>query len=172
MNIVLIGYRGTGKSTIATILSARLKWPRFNLDEAIVKDRAMGIPQMVEKYGWEFFRDVESRMVEKASNKDKTIIDAGGGVVVRPKNIERLRQNGVIIWLKAKPETIVSRIKEDTNRPSLTGKKSFLEEVQEVLTERTPRYQSAAHVAIDTDDLSPTEVVEKILKELDRFNAG
>jgi shikimate kinase len=168
MNIVLIGYRGTGKSTIAKILSARLKWSRFNLDEAIVQEMGMSIPQMVEKHGWEFFRDVEARIVEKASNKDKTIIDAGGGVVVRPKNIERLRQNGVIIWLKARPETIIRRIKVNTDRPSLTGKKSFLEEVQEVLAERAPKYQAAAHVAIDTDNLSPQDVAEKIIDELKR----
>jgi shikimate kinase len=166
MNIVLIGYRGTGKSTIAKILSTRLKWPRFHLDEAIVHDRGMSIPQMVEKHGWEFFRDVEARIVEIASNKDKTVIDAGGGVVVRPKNIELLRQNGVIIWLKARPETIIRRIKEDTNRPSLTGKKFFLEEVQEVLAERIPKYQAAAHVAIATDDLSPQAVAKKIIEEL------
>ncbi|HJX31090.1 MAG TPA: shikimate kinase [Thermodesulfobacteriota bacterium] len=172
MNIVLIGYRGTGKSTIAKILSARLKWPRFNLDEGIVKDTGMSIPQIVEKHGWEFFRDLEARIVEKAGNMDKTIIDAGGGVVVRPKNIERLRRNGVIIWLKAKPETIISRIKEDTNRPSLTRRKSFLEEVQEVLAERIPKYQAAAHVAIDTDNLSPQDVAEKIIEAFNRFNAG
>ena len=170
MNIVLIGYRGTGKSTIAKILSARLKWSRFNLDEAIVQEMGMSIPQMVEKHGWEFFRDVEARIVEKASNKDKTIIDAGGGVVVRPKNIERLRQNGVIIWLKARPENIIRRIKDNTDRPSLTGKKSFLEEAQEVLAERAPKYQAAAHVAIDTDNLSPQDVAEKIIEELKRKN--
>jgi len=171
MNIVLIGYRGTGKSTIAKILSARLKWPRFNLDEAIVKDQGMSIPQMVEKHGWEFFRDVEARVVEIASNKDKTVIDAGGGVVVRPKNIDFLRQNGVIIWLKARPETIIRRIKDNTNRPSLTGKKSFLEEVQEVLAERTSKYQAAANVIIDTDDLSPQAVAKKAIEELSRFTA-
>ena len=172
MNIVLIGYRGTGKSTVAKILSARLKWPRFNLDDAIVQDRGMSIPQMVEKHGWEFFRDVEARIVEIASNRDKIIIDAGGGIVVRPKNIERLRQNGVIIWLKARPETIIRRIKDNTNRPSLTGKKSFLEEVQEVLAERTPKYQAAAHVVIDTDNLSPQDVVKKIIEELSRLTTS
>jgi len=172
MNVVLIGYRGTGKSTIAKILSARLKWPRFNLDEAIVKDRGMSIPQMVEKYGWEFFRDVESRMVEKTSVMDQTIIDAGGGIIVRADNIAILRLKGFIVWLKARPETIIRRIKDNAGRPSLTGKKSFLEEIQEVLNERTPKYQAAAHVAIDTDDLSPQEVAEKIIEAFNRANAG
>lgn len=166
MNIVLIGYRGTGKSTIAKILSVRLQWPRFNLDEAIVKDIGMSIPQMVEKHGWDFFRDVESKMVEKTSTMDRTIVDAGGGIIVRAANADILRTKGFIIWLKARPETIIRRIKDNADRPSLTGKKSFLEEVQEVLAERTPKYQAAAHVAIDTDDLSPHEVAEKIIEEL------
>jgi len=166
MNIVLIGYRGTGKSTIANILSARLKWPAFNLDEAIVEEAGMSIPKIVENYGWEFFREIESRMVCRAGKKDRTIIDAGGGVVVRRDNVKILRQNGVIIWLKADPETIVSRIRDDTQRPSLTGKKTFLEEIEEVLNERTPKYREAADYEIETNRLSPKAVAEKILEYL------
>lgn len=172
MNIVLIGYRGTGKSTIAKILSARLQWPRFNLDEAIVKETGMSIPQIVEKHGWEFFRDVESKMVEKTSAMDRTVIDAGGGIIVRAVNVDILRKRGFIVWLKASPEIIIRRIKDNTNRPSLTGNKSFLQEVQDVLAERTPRYQAAAHAAIDTDNLAPRDVVEKIIEAFNRVNAG
>lgn len=172
MNIVLIGYRGTGKSTVAKILSARLKWPRFNLDEAIVEETGMRIPQIVEKHGWEFFRDQESRVVKEAGLMDQTIIDAGGGVVVRPQNMEILRKNGIIIWLKAAPPTIIRRIKDNSSRPSLTGTQSFLEEIEEVLRERTPQYQEAAHVEVETGNLSPEEVAEKIIEELKRFNAG
>jgi shikimate kinase len=109
-------------------------------------------------------------MVEKTSTMDRTIIDAGGGIIVRAKNVDVLRTKGFIIWLKARPETIICRIKDNTNRPSLTGEKSFLEEVQEVLAERAPKYQAAAHVAIDTDNLSPRDVAEKIIEELKRKN--
>lgn len=166
MNIVLIGYRGTGKSTIANILSARLKWPTFNLDKAIVEEAGMSIPQIVKNHGWEFFREIESRMVCRAGKKDRTIIDAGGGVVVRFDNVTILRQNGVIIWLKANPETIVGRIREDTQRPSLTGK-TFLEEIEEVLSERTPKYQESADYEIETNHLSPKGVAEKIFECLE-----
>ncbi len=166
MNIVLIGYRGTGKSTVAKILSERLKWPVFSMDQVIVTEARMSIPQIVANYGWDFFRDLEEKIAEKASKQDKIIIDAGGGVVARPKNIEHLRNNGFIIWLKANPKTIIARIQEDTNRPSLTGKKTFLEEVEEILVERTPRYRAAAHLEIDTEDLTPSEVAEEILKTL------
>lgn len=172
MNVVLIGYRGTGKSTVAKILSARLKWPKVNLDKMIVEHAGMSISRMVENYGWEFFRDEESKAVKKVSTMDRTIIDAGGGIVVRPHNVEILRKNGFLVWLKADPKKIISRIKGDTNRPSLTGKKSFLEEVQEVLAERTPKYQAAANMEIDTDNLSPEKVAKKIIEELNRFNAG
>ena len=170
MNIVLVGYRGTGKSTVAKILAARLQWPKANLDKMIVEKAGMSIPRMVEVYGWEFFRDEESKAVEKASTMDRTIIDAGGGIVVRPHNIELLRKNGFVVWLKADPKKIISRIKGDTNRPSLTGTQSFLEEIQEVLAERTPKYQAAAHVEINTNNLSPEKVAKKIIEELKRKN--
>lgn len=166
MNIVLAGYRGAGKSTVAGILSARLKWPLINLDDEIVKEAGMTIPQIVEKQGWKFFRDLEAKKVEEAGKNDRVIIDAGGGVVERPSNIAVLRKNGFVIWLKADRQTIISRIKNDTNRPSLTSGKSFLEEVEEVLKKRTPLYQQAAHLEIETTDLSPEEVCGKIIKHL------
>ena len=152
---------------MAEILSTRLNWPTFNMDKAIVEKAGMSIPQIVKTYGWDFFRDLESQVAHQASKKDRTVIDAGGGVVVRFNNTKMLHQNGVIVWLKANPETILSRIKDDTERPSLTGTKTFLEEIEEVLSERTPKYQEAADFAIETSHLSPEVVTEKILEYLE-----
>jgi len=166
MNIVLIGYRGTGKSTVANMLSARLGWPTFNMDKAIVEEAGMSIPQIVKIHGWNFFRDLETKIAHQAGKKDRTIIDAGGGVVIRPENVRMLRQNSVVVWLKADPATIISRIKDDTERPSLTGSKSFLEEVEEVLEERTPMYKKASDFEVETGSISPEEVTERILKYL------
>jgi shikimate kinase len=163
MNIVLVGYRGSGKSTVAKILSSRLKWPVYTMDQEIVEEAGMSIPQIVEKHGWEFFRDLESKIAHRASTKDHTIIDAGGGVVVRSTNITLLRQNSVLIWLKASPEILAERIRDNTERPSLTGSKSFIEEIEEVLCERAPKYQEAADHAIEAGHLSPETVADKIL---------
>lgn len=163
MKIVLIGYRGCGKSTVAQLLSSRLEWPTYTMDKAIIEEAGMSIPQMVANHGWNFFRDLESRIALQASTKDRTIIDAGGGVVVRPTNVALLRENSIIVWLKASPEIIVERIKNTTERPSLTGSKSFIEEIEEVLSERAPMYQQAADFAIETSRLSPEATTDRIL---------
>lgn len=167
MNIVLIGYRGTGKSTVAALLSTRLNWPMYNMDKAIVEEAGMSIPQIVENHGWNFFRELESAATHRASKRDQTIIDAGGGVVIRSENIMMLRQNSMVIWLRASPEIIVDRIKDNAERPSLTGTKSFIEEIEEVLKERISKYQEAADLEIETSHLSPEAVADAILEQLE-----
>jgi len=150
VNIVLIGYRGTGKSTIARILAGRLDMRVVAMDEEIARRAGKPIPEIVQEHGWDHFRDLESQVAADLEVEDGLIVDAGGGVIVRPKNIESLKKNGLIFWLVADEETIVGRIKDDSGRPSLSGAKSFLEEVSEILAERAPRYKAAADHIIDT----------------------
>jgi len=133
------------------------------MDEAIVAEAGMSIPQIVENYGWNFFRDLESSIARQACKKDRTIIDAGGGVIVRPANITLLRKNSIVIWLKAPPEILAKRIKDSSERPSLTGNKSFIGEINEVLRQRSPQYEKAADLALETGGLSPEAVTERIL---------
>lgn len=166
MNIVLIGYRGTGKSCVADLLAERLHCPAFHMDQEIVDHAGMDIPQVVSQHGWDHFRDLEAEAVQAVSRLDQLIIDTGGGVIVRDSNVQALRRNSTVIWLKARPATIISRIKDDDQRPSLTEGKTFLEEIEEVLNERIPRYQAAADHEIDTDDLSAEEVAMVIIKLL------
>jgi shikimate kinase len=163
MNIVLIGYRGTGKSEVGALLAARLGIRLVGMDAEIVREAGMSIPQIVERFGWPGFRDLETAEARKLSGQDHLVIDCGGGVIERPENVEILRRNARIVWLKASVATIVERIQGDTQRPALTAGKSFTEEVAEVLERRTPLYQAAAHFAVDTDPLTPAEVAEAIL---------
>ena len=163
MNIVLIGYRGTGKSSVARILSKELNFPVFNMDDKIVEKASMSIPQIVEKFGWDKFRDLESEIVEQVSNLDNYIIDTGGGVILRDKNVENLRKNSKVFWLTADIPTIVKRIKHGTHRPSLTDGKSFVDEIEEVLIQRKEKYKKAANYIIDTSKLSPSDVAKKIV---------
>ncbi len=95
---------------------------------------------------------------------DNIIIDTGGGIIERPENIDVLQANSCIIWLKASVGVIVSRTKGGIERPSLTGEKSFTEEVAEVLERRTPKYTSAAQYEIDTEQLTPEQVADRIIK--------
>ncbi len=165
MNLVLIGYRGTGKSAVAAILSQKLGMAAVSLDEEIVREAGMPIPEIVEKHGWPWFRDLESEIVERFASRDQAILDTGGGVVLRPRNTENLRRGGVLFWLEASVEVIVERIQESEERPSLTEGRSFLEEVEEVLSERLPLYRAAADREIDTDPLTAAGVADQIIRE-------
>jgi shikimate kinase len=165
MNLVLIGYRGTGKSAVAAILSQKLGMAAVSLDEEIVREAGISIPEIVERHGWPWFRDLESEIVERLARRDRLILDTGGGVILRPRNVENLRRGGVLFWLKASVDAIVERIQESTERPSLTEGRSFLEEVEEVLSERLPLYRAAADREIDTDPLTAAAVADEIVRE-------
>jgi shikimate kinase len=162
MNIVLIGYRGTGKSVVGKIVSQRLRMKCISMDARIVEKAGMSIPNIVEKHGWTAFRDMESEVARELAAVDNILIDTGGGVIERPENSDVLRKNSLIFWLKASTAKIVSRIEKGTERPSLTGK-SFTEEVAEVLEGRTPKYMSAAQFEIDTDNLTPGQVADRVI---------
>jgi shikimate kinase len=168
MNIVLIGYRGTGKTVVGELLAERLGMTYMGMDAQIVKKAGMPIPEIVEKSGWPGFRDMESQVARELAGRDHLIIDTGGGVIERPENIEALQTNARIFWLKASVDTIFSRIQQDTQRPALIAGKTFTEEVAEVLEQRTPKYKSAAHHEIDTDPLTPEQVAEKIIQLCDK----
>jgi shikimate kinase len=164
MILVLIGYRGTGKSTVGRILAKHLGMRYLSMDREIEKKAGMTTPEIVEKFGWERFRDLESEVARELSSLDNIILDTGGGVIERPENIAALQAKATVFWLKASAETVVARIQAGTQRPALTSGKSFTEEVAEVLERRTPIYQSAAHHQIDTDDCSPLQIADEILR--------
>jgi shikimate kinase len=164
MNLVLIGYRGTGKSTVATLLGERLGMEVVSLDQEIVREAGRSIPDIVAEHGWPHFRDVEAGVTKRVAARDGIIIDAGGGVILRPENVTNLRHGGRLFWLRASVPVIVARIEGGTQRPALTAGKSFTEEVNDVLRERTPLYEAAAHHEIDTDIADPAKVADEIAR--------
>ncbi|MBA3030407.1 MAG: shikimate kinase [Desulfobacteraceae bacterium] len=166
MNIILIGYRGTGKSAVGEILAQRLGKKYVGMDAEIVKKAGMGIPEIVEKSGWPGFRDLESQIAEHLSGQDNLVVDTGGGVIERPENLQSLGKNACIFWLKASVDVIVSRIQGDTQRPALTSGKTFTQEIEEVLERRKPKYKEASHFEIDTDHFTPEQVAERIVELL------
>ena len=163
MNIVLIGYRGAGKSAVGRRLAARLGRTLVSTDAEIVKRAHRSISEIVAQDGWEYFRDLESDICRELANRDQLVIDTGGGAILRTQNVEVLKKNGTVFWLEASVGTITKRIGGDTQRPSLTGTKSFVDEVQDVLRERTPKYQAAADHVIATDERSIDQLVETLL---------
>lgn len=163
MNIVLIGYRGTGKSTVGRVLAARLGRQLLSTDAEVVARAGQTIPEIVAKHGWEYFRDLESQVCRDLAGRTGLVIDTGGGAILRPENVEALKGSGKLVWLTASVPTITRRIGRDTQRPSLTGVKSFVEEIKEVLEERWPKYQAAAHHVVSTDERSIEQIVQEIL---------
>ncbi len=166
MNVVLIGYRGAGKSTVANMLAARLGRVVVSTDAEIERQVGADIPDIVARYGWDYFRDLESQVCREVADRDGLIIDTGGGAILRSQNVEALKKTGILFWLTATVDTITKRIGRDTQRPSLTGTKSFIDEVEDVLRERTPKYQAAAHHVIATDGRSTEQIADEILARL------
>lgn len=166
MNIVLIGYRGTGKSTVGKVLATRLGRELVSTDKEIVKRAGRSIPEIVAEHGWEHFRQLESQVCKDLGGRDNLVIDTGGGAILRKENVDAFKRNGTLCWLTASVNTIANRIGGDTQRPSLTGNKSFVEEIQEVLEERIPKYQAAADHIVPTDGRSIKQLVENLLSAL------
>lgn len=161
-NIVLIGMRGSGKTTIAKILSKKLCREYIDIDKLIVKKNGFSIPEIVEKNGWDYFRIEESKIVKEVSLLSGKIISTGGGVVLKQENISALKQNGIIIFLKASPEILFKRIGFDQNRPSLTSDENPLNELKNVLKQRINLYEKASEISIDTNNLTLNQISEKI----------
>jgi len=166
MNLTLIGYRCTGKTTIGEILSEALGWPLIDTD-ALVQERAgRSIQQIVAEGGWPEFRRIERNAVGEIVSGDEQVISAGGGVVLDDRNTRRLRESGKVILLTALPEVIWQRMRDDAKteaqRPDLT-EKGGIEEVRTLLAEREPTYDAACHYRIPTDRFSPEETSGRIL---------
>ena len=166
MNIVLIGYRGTGKSTVAKLLGQRLARKVVSTDAEVIAKAQLPIPEIVDKFGWDHFRQIETEVCQVLGQQDSLVIDTGGGAILKEENVRALKADSVTFWLTAKVATIASRIGGDTQRPSLTGTKTFVEEIEEILNERTPKYQAAADHQIPTDHSAPDQVAESIFSLL------
>jgi len=164
MNIVLLGYRGTGKSVISKILSHKLKRQLFSTDNLIELKARMTIPEIVEQLGWPRFRELESEVVERvATDTNDAIIDCGGGVVLNDGNTELLKRHGKVVLLTTDIKTLLKRLSRNTNSPPLKEGLSFEEEHKKVLAEREARYQAAADMICDTSQNRPIDTVQEIV---------
>jgi shikimate kinase len=166
VNVVLIGYRGTGKTSVADALAQRLGLAVVGLDARIVARAEKSIVEIVAERGWPGFRDLEQQVCRDAAAGDGQVIDCGGGVVEREANVAVLRSAGKVFWLTAEVKTIVARIQGDAERPSLTGAKSFTDEVAEVLARREPLYRRLADHVVATDGRTIDAVADEIARHV------
>lgn len=168
MNIVLIGMRGSGKTTVGKILAHKLGRELVEMDELITRKAGLTIPEMVASYGWAKFRDIEEEITDEVAERDNIVNASGGGVVTREKNITKLKKIGVLVWLTASVDTLVNRIVQDAERPLLVGR-TQREDTEITLAERMPLYQKAADLVVDTENQTPPEVADLVMKSLTRI---
>lgn len=175
MNIVLIGYRCSGKTAVAKIVARELGRDFLDMDALIEENAGCSIETIVSRRGWDHFREIEKRLVEEVSERDNLVIATGGGVVVDEGNVKNLRKNGWIVWLNGKAEVLKERMDKQQRsgkiRPSLTGADP-LEEIKQVLDVRTPLYERTATLVVDTSTLSLREVSALIMKSLPKNHMG
>jgi len=166
MNLVLMGYRCSGKTSVGKILARRLGMRFCDTDAFIEKQAGKDIKTLVAQSGWACFRERERRAVEVISRLDRTVIATGGGVALDEGNVRNLKKNGWIVWLKAEPQVLEKRMGKEKeagrHRPSLTGGDS-VKEIRKVLEKRAPFYDDAAHLVVDTTALSSDAVAERIM---------
>lgn len=162
-NIVLIGMRGSGKSSVGAILANHFNRELISMDALIVYEAGMTIPQIIDKHGWNRFRDIEANVCQKLARIQGIVNSTGGGVVLNPKNVDALRKTGILFWLDVSIETILKRIGNDPNRPLLTGLNSVKDDIVATYKERKKLYQDAAHFAVNTDDKSMQQIADEII---------
>jgi shikimate kinase len=165
--IILIGYRGTGKTTVGRLLAAQLGWAFADSDDAIESTTGRSIAETFAAEGEAGFRKHEADALGELSKREAIVIATGGGAVLRPENRELLRSAGFIAWLTARPETIRDRLRGDPRsaqrRPKLTPA-GGIEEIRQLLAVRDPLYREIAHFIADADAPSPEAVAAAILK--------
>jgi shikimate kinase len=166
MNLLLIGYRGTGKSAVAQHLALALAYDWVDADVELELRAGRSIAAIFADSGEAAFRDLESAELAELVRRKRTVIALGGGVVLRDENRALLRCGGKVVWLTADPETIHDRLAEDpvssARRPPLTSA-GGLEEIRQLLAVRTPLYRECAELVVDK---SPAEVAAEILRQL------
>lgn len=168
MNVYLVGFRGTGKSTVAPLVARRLgrDWRWVDMDERIERDSGRTIAEIFAQNGEPAFRKAESRLLVELAEEDRLVVATGGGLVLSRGNRALLR-DGCAVWLRSRPETLWARLQADSStssrRPNLTPA-GGIDEVRRLLDERTPLYQEVARRSLWTEDSPPDELADAVVE--------
>lgn len=165
MKIVLIGFMGTGKTSVGRALSRKLGYRFIDTDVLIEERENMPISLIFKKKGEDYFRKIEHDTVEEVSRSNNIVIATGGGVIKNGKNMENLGRKGVIIWLKAESDIILKRVMTEGGKRPLLDVEEPLKEINKLLTERLPLYRQA-DVSVDTNYITSEEAAQEIIEML------
>jgi shikimate kinase len=164
--LVLVGYRGTGKTTVGRILADRLGLPFVDADAELEARAGRPIARIFDERGEAGFREEEAALIEELGGRMGLVLATGGGAVLRESNRRVLRRLGTVVWLTAEPAAIVARLRDDpAGRPALTPM-GLLDEVASVLERRRALYREVADFEVATDGLTPGEIAEAVRTRL------
>lgn len=160
-NIILIGFMGSGKTTAGKLLAEKLSMHFIDTDDLIEQIAQKKISDIFKENGEAHFRDMESKIIDTLSGYDKFVIATGGGIVLRPENVTKLKAIGQLVLLSAKPDVIYDRVKGNKDRPLLHA--DPMAKIKDILGKRNPIYRAAADIEVDTSKLSVAQVVDMIM---------
>lgn len=163
MNRIIVGFMGTGKTSVSKVLGRMTGLPCYDVDNWIEKKAGKSIPAIFAEEGEAGFRKRESEALKALLAQDGCILSGGGGIALREENVAMMKERGIVFCLTASPETIYRRVGKDENRPNLDGYRSP-KGIRELMERREEAYQRAADVRIDTDGKSVEEVAAEILR--------
>jgi XRE family transcriptional regulator, aerobic/anaerobic benzoate catabolism transcriptional regulator len=161
-HISLIGMRGAGKTTVGNILARSLKAPFYELDALIVKDTGLSLREIFDLEGENYYRAVEERILERVLKKTPGVIAAGGGLVMNPNSLLRLKLHTFVVWLQAAPETLIDRVQTGKDRRRLSAHPDVRKQLKAILDRRTPHY-AQADLVVNTTDKSPEAISKTII---------
>jgi shikimate kinase len=165
--VFLSGFMASGKSTIGPILANTLGWNFFDLDKLIEEKEGKKIRDIFQNQGEDYFRTLEKKILKEVSNLNNYIIALGGGTIADTENLELIKKNGLLVYLKSSPEETYKRLRFKRDRPAFLfddeepSKEKFLEKINELL-EKREKYYSKADVTIDTDKIRIGQTVDKL----------
>lgn len=166
-NIFLIGFMGTGKSTVARAFARYHGMDIIEMDEMIEERHAMSIADIFKQRGEEFFRQEETGLLREIRDKNNKIVSCGGGVPLREENVEEMKKSGKVVLLTATPQTILERVKDGNNRPLLENNKR-LEAIAELLQQRKEAYERAADIVVSTEKKTVREICQEVMEKIER----
>ena len=167
-NIVLIGFMGTGKSSVGLRLAHKLKKEFVDIDQEIENVSGMSIAEMFKHHGETRFRAEESLMVNKLGEREDMIIATGGGVVLLKENIAALKKNGILVCLDASLEDIFERVNRKKGSRPLLKKNTRIEDISALLKVREPYYADAADIRVKTSNRKQDDIVNEIIREIEK----
>lgn len=164
-NIVLIGFMGTGKSTISDFLKNAFAMDVAEMDQIIAQRQGMSISDIFETYGEQYFRDLETNLLIEMQSRSNVVISCGGGTPMRECNVVEMKKNGRVVLLTAKPETILDRVKNNHDRPLIENNKT-VPFIADLMEKRRAKYEAAADIIIETDGKNELEICEELVHRL------